>query len=177
MAELDDLLADFLEFDDAAPRPVLSGPSIDAVLAADFGAGTATLNPAGAVPVSLSDPIPSVPLSDMLAEQQAADPDRLPWPSDWLSGPNPYDWIMCRRMWCAVLLTCIRDALKVAHIDKSTVAERYAASSGWIGSKDFHMVCALAGVDGVAFSDRLARIAKDPAAIARVLRADNLVRV
>lgn len=176
MADLDNLLADFLGFDAAVVPDEGEGPSIDSVIDTEFGLAAKTVLPKRDLPPP-PDYVPPPPLADMLAERDAADPDRMPWPADWLTTRDPGDWAKCRALWCSVLLSCVRDALKGNHVDKSTVAQTYVATAGWIGSRDFHMVCALAGVDGVAVADRLAQIGRDPAAIARVLRMDNLVRV
>jgi hypothetical protein len=46
-----------------------------------------------------------------------------------------------RRLWCAVLGAALHDAAR-------------GKDSGWIGSRDFHMVCALAGIEADAVAER-----------------------
>ncbi|WP_101067717.1 hypothetical protein [Roseovarius salinarum] len=48
-----------------------------------------------------------------------------------------------RRLWCAVLGAALHDAAR-------------GKESGWIGSRDFHTVCALVGIDPDAVAERLA---------------------
>ena len=65
-----------------------------------------------------------------------------------------------RTLWAACLLQGLQEARGAAvalggckkHAGASAMVRRQAL--GWVGSADFHAVCALAGVDGVAVLDR-----------------------
>lgn len=72
--------------------------------------------------------------------------DTLP-PLD-LDEPEAKD---CRALWAAVLFEMWRSVFQ-PHFD-ATVGERQQ-SIAWFGSRDMHMVCALAGLDGDAVRDR-----------------------
>lgn len=120
---------------------------------------------------------PPRPLREMLDELAAADPERLPWPDDWLRTKDSGQITACRALWQSVLLSCIRAAFEEVtdylRLSKSRLApvkhEKTTAElfqSTWIGTRDFHMVCALAGLDGSAVQSRLRRIASDAALIA-----------
>lgn len=54
----------------------------------------------------------------------------------------------CRALWGAVLRTCLLDVLRGAPACDDSA--RVETRDGWIGSRDFFTVCALAGVDGTA---------------------------
>ena len=107
------------------------------------------------------DDLPAVPLRKMLEEQHQAQPDRLPWPDDWFDRRDPGDAAACQRLWGAVLLTCIRSAIGASADEDNGNTYVSAVPSGWVGSRDFHIVCALAGFDGQAVSDRVRRIEGD----------------
>ncbi len=64
--------------------------------------------------------------------------------------PNP-----CRELWLRVLLYGVHDA-------------DAGRDPGWIGSRDFHMVCALAGLDGDAVASALDRPRQRLTSLARV---------
>ncbi|WP_339855878.1 hypothetical protein [Roseovarius nubinhibens] len=51
----------------------------------------------------------------------------------------------CRALWCAVLQELFRLAVAPRASDHATET---ATARRWFGSKDFFMVCSLAGVDG-----------------------------
>lgn len=55
------------------------------------------------------------------------------------------DVVACRALWCAVL----EEQVNLAILNRNTdnLAE-VAAARRWFGSRDFYMVCALAGLDG-----------------------------
>lgn len=60
----------------------------------------------------------------------------------------------CRSLWAAVLA----EQLRLASLERPTNFDRdldIKTARRWIGSKDFHIVCALAGFDGVAVQERL----------------------
>ncbi|SNT76437.1 hypothetical protein [Paracoccus seriniphilus] len=51
----------------------------------------------------------------------------------------------CRELWCAVLAEAWREAFTTS----TTATPRdIAVARRWFGSRDFHTVCALAGLDG-----------------------------
>ena len=137
-----------------------------------------------AAPVDVSDdaPVPRPSLRAMVGELQATHPERMPgepgwemtrpvWPDSWFDARDPGDVTACRKLWASALLACIRDVVQDRHGSKGFDQKRVPVSSGWIGSRDFHEVCALAGVDGIAVADRLARLDDDPALRDRILNA------
>ena len=73
--------------------------------------------------------------------------------------PDDLDLKSCRRIWCAVLLGEWR-AVFIEERPRGGVAPWKGRGGGrnprdmtalrWFGSRDFHMVCALAGFDGAA---------------------------
>lgn len=58
------------------------------------------------------------------------------------------DVSVCRHVWQAVLAQAIRDIFTVTDNYKTVSKNEARTARAWIGTKDFHMVCALAGVDG-----------------------------
>ena len=126
---------------------------------------------------------PRPSLRVMVDELQAAHPERAPgepgweatrpaWPDSWFDARDPGDVSACRKLWASVLLACIRDVVQDLQGSEGFDQKRVpVASSSWIGSRDFHEVCALAGVDGVAVADRLARLGDDRALRDRILNA------
>lgn len=60
----------------------------------------------------------------------------------------------CRGLWASVLLEQVRLAGVVCptSVDKQLDIDR---ARKWLGSRDFHIVCDLAGVDGGAVFERL----------------------
>jgi hypothetical protein len=58
----------------------------------------------------------------------------------------------CRDLWCAVLLTALTDVAELQRFGRSKRVANAGASATvhWVGSRDFRMVCALAGVDADA---------------------------
>lgn len=116
------------------------------------------------MPVAVADDAPVSPpptLRSMLDELAASDPARLPWPDDWITRRDPGDADACRRMWGACLISCLHSVLKEAMAEfargpKKPRLQRNEGRpvlNGWIGSRDFHMVCALSGLDGVAVEE------------------------
>ncbi len=77
--------------------------------------------------------------------------------------PDDLDLPSCRRIWCAVLLGEWR-AVFIEDRPRHGAAPWKGRGGGrnprdmtalrWFGSRDFHMVCALAGFDGMAVLDR-----------------------
>jgi hypothetical protein len=76
--------------------------------------------------------------------------------------PDQIDLRACRQLWCEVMLIMWRDVFP----ERPVAAYHNIVSNGppsgavhrtallWFGSRDFHMVCALAGLDGSAVLDR-----------------------
>lgn len=119
---------------------------------------------AAPVPDDTDDPPPR-PLREMLDELAEADPNRLPWPDDWFAHTDSGQIAACRGLWNSVLLSCIRSVFGALGVGEEQAGNKRLEAS-WIGSRDFHMVCALCGLDGVAVQSRLRRMASDPALIA-----------
>jgi hypothetical protein len=117
---------------------------------------------AAAATAKQQDELPPVPLRDMLDELQIAQPDRLEWPDSWFGRVDPGDADACQQLWCAALLTCIRSAVGLLPDDVNGSGHSRPVGSSWIGSRDFHTMCALAGVDGEACVYRLSRLQCDP---------------
>lgn len=61
----------------------------------------------------------------------------------------------CRKMWSNALMLLLDDALGLAEGPQWRL--KMAQSLNWIGTADFHEVCALAGVDGQATAERFRR--------------------
>lgn len=76
-----------------------------------------------------------------------------------LSDRNPHWAIACRQLWLAVLVQMVRDLLLNAHSagDKLQTMQNRHEARRWIGSSDFHHVCALAGLDGTKVQARMRR--------------------
>jgi len=95
-------------------------------------------------------------LRAMIEEQVAADPDRLPWPESWWHTPDSGVANSCRAMWQTALRELLADALRdVIGLKPRADVITCSANRAWLGSRDFHMVCALAGMDGIAVEDRV----------------------
>lgn len=98
-----------------------------------------------------------------LLEIHRDDPDRLPWPDDWISRRDPADAHACRKLWVSVLIFCAQGALEGRARDlRSGVGVGDAVTSSIIGTEDFQMICALAGLDGDALIGALAHCWPDP---------------
>ncbi|MCB5199037.1 hypothetical protein LGQ03_07275 [Loktanella sp. TSTF-M6] len=116
---------------------------------------------------------PRPPLRAMLDELAASDENRMPWPDDWFDGVDPAHVKGCRALWASALLALIRDAFSTPTFNQTQTLGKIRATSSWIGSRDFHMVCALAGLDSVAVLDRCNRFAAgDEAALLNLMRND-----
>lgn len=65
----------------------------------------------------------------------------------------------CRQqqLWQGVLLQALRDMFGTARSEKGCTASQGSLARRWVGSRDFHMVCALAGFDGRRVEARLRR--------------------
>jgi len=88
--------------------------------------------------------------------------ERAPWPDRWWGAFDSADAAACRALWGEALRLLLIDAFR-------DVAGTSRASVSWVGGRDFHMMAALAGLDGTALADRLAPALKDPA------RAEQMV--
>jgi hypothetical protein len=88
------------------------------------------------------------------AETDDLNNTRPDWPEDWATRREAGDAVACQRLWQAMLMACLRDAVEdlLSPRLKPTPAQRNLgmAPSGWIHSRDFYMTCALAGVEGEA---------------------------
>jgi hypothetical protein len=107
--------------------------------------------------------------------------ERLPWPDDWATSRDPADAYRCRAMWCSVLIYCLtsmltellqhRSVFVEERRNQSTLRDGAAVGPGWVGSRDFHMICALAGFDGTAMKERLLRAMETPQGARHILHA------
>lgn len=97
---------------------------------------------------------------------------RMPWPSRWFDTVDPGDVSACRALWACVLASCLKGAIADAcqRADRGNfMGQGGAVSAHWIGSRDFHMVCALAGLDGIFVLDQVeAALALKGAALDRM---------
>lgn len=93
---------------------------------------------------------------------------------------DPEDAERCRVLWAAVLVECLVSALEAklwrlsapgARRRPFSLTQGAPVGEGWIGGRDFHMVCALAGLDGKAVEDALAGHLASAAGIDRLLAA------
>jgi hypothetical protein len=80
-----------------------------------------------------------------------------------------------RQLWQSVLLQAARDILRTASSKYGCDETDHRAALAWVGTRDFHQVCALAGMDGAAVAGQLQRMVRrvatgefDPG---RILRA------
>jgi hypothetical protein len=62
-----------------------------------------------------------------------------------------------RQLWLSVLVQACRDIFRTAASKYGCDLAEHRAAIAWIGSRDFHRVCALAGMDGAATAARLKR--------------------
>lgn len=62
-----------------------------------------------------------------------------------------------QHLWVSVLSQAVRDIFRTASSPDGCSEIEHRAALAWIGSRDFHQVCALAGFDGVAVAGRLRR--------------------
>lgn len=62
-----------------------------------------------------------------------------------------------QQLWQGVLLQALRDMFRTARSENGCTAGEGLAARRWVGSRDFHMVCALAGFDGRRIEQRLRR--------------------
>jgi hypothetical protein len=106
------------------------------------------------------------------ADIHPVEEERLPWPDGWDAARDPADAWRCRMMWCAVVSACVMSMLR-AHLSPRAMdrpvrrsdplhKDGPAVGPGWLGSRDFHMTCALAGLDGAAVEHRLRRAMATP---------------
>jgi hypothetical protein len=115
------------------------------------------------------------------AAPQPIEEERLPWPDDWVTSRDPADHYRCQMMWCSVLSQCVASMLNrflqprtVTRDERRSQAlykDGPVVSTDWLGSRDFHMICALAGFDGVAVCERLTRAMETPQGARAVLES------
>jgi hypothetical protein len=164
---LADLLADFMAVDDTAEAKGRSVPS-DAAILADFLGKIAPKEPQRAVipsrvPVAEPEDYRRPDLRAMCAEQCAADPARLPWPDEWFAPVDSGSAAACSRLWSAALVMIIKGELE--HDAKHCRIKNLPRGTfmGYVRSRDFHTVCALAGFDGLSLIGPLTDPARIPA--------------
>lgn len=74
--------------------------------------------------------------------------------------PLAFEAIACRQIWIGVLLQACRDMLFLRPRSDGISGPKQAeidAARAWVGSRDFHKVCALAGLDGTSVEAALKR--------------------
>ncbi|PHP28015.1 hypothetical protein [Limimaricola cinnabarinus] len=84
---------------------------------------------------------------------------RMPWPEHWWAGTDSADVARCRTLWQEVLRQCLMSAIDV-HLGAPIKAND--ATPAWIGSRDFAMVCDLAGFEPSAVAERLLARLREP---------------
>lgn len=106
-------------------------------------------------------------LQAALARILAEEPDRTPWPEDWFAGADPADTARCQRMWAECLRLSLLDVCETycKDCDRRDAWDRASGvfrrgprpdvRPSWIGSSDFHLVCAMAGLDGEPVAERV----------------------
>lgn len=111
-------------------------------------------------------------LRELAASAPGDDPNesRLPWPDDWFDTSSPYQWKRCRDLWAAVLISCLKSMLvgsgKAGHLGAPGVI-----SDGWIDTRDFVLVCTLAGAEASAVRRVVRAALPNQAARERLARA------
>lgn len=63
-----------------------------------------------------------------------------------------------RQLWQSVLLQAARDILRTATSKYGCDEADHRAALAWVGTRDFHLVCALAGMDGSAVAGQMQRM-------------------
>ena len=122
----------------------MSGAGDDALIAAL----EAALSPAPR-PVVRAKPVPPMPPSP-------ADPDRMPWPSDWTARRDPADATACRRMWSSVLRSALFEVVSgEIQVQSERRQSRPAVDRHYLDTRDFGDVCNLAGLDPIAVRERV----------------------
>ncbi len=86
---------------------------------------------------------------------RVAHPDRMAWPESWLRQTDSLDGWRCRTLWQDVLRVSLIDACD--EVLKAFRKRRPQRPVSWVGTADFHEVCALAGFDGEAVAARTRR--------------------
>lgn len=134
-------------------------------------------------------PVRGAALQDLLAKMRKAEPSREQWPSEWFSRNDPADGVRCQRMWAECLRVSLLDVCETyckdcdlqAAWDKTPEVfrktQRPEVRVSWVGSADFHQVCALAGLDGEAVASRVkAKLVSRAGAVAMGLALSAAVR-
>lgn len=104
-----------------------------------------------------------------------------PWPDRWWNQNDRADAQACRSLWSAVLMTCIAGAIHDRWGGGLYPSAYGRVEASWLDSRDFHAVCALAGLDGVAVRDRVAAVMGDELAARAMMnrllnRSEKLMR-
>ena len=58
-------------------------------------------------------------------------------------------------LWLCVVAQALRDIFRTAASRDGCSDQEHAAALAWIGRRDFHQVCAMAGLDGPAVAQRI----------------------
>lgn len=67
----------------------------------------------------------------------------------------------CQQLWRSVLAVALRDIFLPSVNRRTRTSKERDEAVAWVGSKEFHMVCALAGVDGPRMATRIRKRMKD----------------
>lgn len=110
-------------------------------------------------------------LQDFIDQRDGNNPEALAWPDGWAAGRDPAEVRACQRLWITVLLSVLRDVLCVTTKDAARNGHYQRTDDSYLRSRDFHTVCALAGVDGTAVADAVDR---DPDAMRRRILGQQL---
>lgn len=113
-------------------------------------------------PAEEDGPRPS--LRAMLAELEKAQPDRAPWPEGWLDHHDSADGYRCRALWGEVLRFSLADICLEASKRHRRRNVGPPTTFGWLGTRDFRMVCDLAGLDAAAIEQRVRPMLATPEA-------------
>jgi len=99
---------------------------------------------------------PGVPsLRVILRVRAERDPNRLPWPDEWFDHSDSAQFDACRALWGDALRMMLMGVCEVV-IGRRSFDVR--VGDGWLGTRDYRIVCSLAGFDPDALHERLTEI-------------------
>jgi hypothetical protein len=104
-------------------------------------------------------------LREFVARVAQAEPERAEWPESWLATTDSCDGLRCKTMWQSVLRFGLCDACDEA---AKAFRMKWNRPVSWVGSADFHEVCALAGFDSEAVRDRAMMALATPVGAAKM---------
>ena len=99
---------------------------------------------------------PGVPsLRVILRVRAERDPNRLPWPDEWFDHTDSGQIDACRALWGDALRMML---MGVCEVVIGRRKHDCRVGDGWVGTRDFRIVCTLAGFDPEALQERLTEI-------------------